>query len=143
MKTIIKSTFATAICVITLNLCNMCFAQCDTTASLCNNHITTDFISDGQQYRALLLGDEVAEFHATFFGGSTYRIAGCSGLTDGNLIFSLYDPEHNLIFTNNDYKNTPYWDFKFTSTIDCTIEAQLESLTQSSGCAVLLIGFER
>lgn len=143
MNTIIKSIFATVICIITLNLFNLCFAQCDSTASRCENHLTTEYISDGQQYRALLLSDEVAEFHATFFGGSTYRIAGCSGLSDGNLVFSLYDSEYNLLFTNNDYRNAPYWDFKFTSTIDCIIEAQLESLSQSSGCAVILIGFKK
>ncbi len=142
MNTIIKSTFAT-ICIVLLSTFSICFAQCDSTASRCEEHLTTEYISDGQQYRSLLLNEEVAEFHATFFGESTYRIAGCSGLSDGNLIFSLYDPEHNLLFSNNDYRNTPYWDFKFTSTIDCTIEAQLESLNQSSGCAVLLIGFKR
>ncbi|MEO6884085.1 MAG: hypothetical protein ABI199_08675 [Bacteroidia bacterium] len=120
-------------------------AQCDTIANVCAKHLETGFISDGQQYRALLLNsDETAEFHATFYGGSTYRIAACSGLTDGNLIFSVYDSQRNLLFTNKDYSNAAYWDFKVTSTLDCTIEAHLDpSTNQGSGCAVILIGFKQ
>ena len=66
-------------------------AQCDSTTSMCQKHLGTKFISDGQVYRALLIGKETAEFHATFFGGTTYRIVGGSGVSDGNLIFSIYD----------------------------------------------------
>jgi len=118
-------------------------AQCDTTASMCQDHLGTKYISDGQSYRALLVGEEVAEFHTTFFGGSSYRIAGCTGNSDGNLVWSMYDVDNNLLYTNNDYRNTPYWDFDFVSTIDVTIEAQLSSLSAGSGCAVLMIGFEK
>ncbi|MFQ5334856.1 MAG: hypothetical protein ACE5DN_02160, partial [Flavobacteriales bacterium] len=82
-----------AIIILSVGLCFLyafrADAQCDTIAGFCSKHITTDYISDGQQYRALLLHDEVAEFHATFYGGSTYRIAACTGTTDGNLIFRL------------------------------------------------------
>ena len=114
-------------------------AQCDTVANLCAKHLAAKFISDGQQYRALLLNaDENAEFHSTFYGGTTYRIAACSGLSDGNLVFSIFDAERNLLFTNNEYKNAPYWDFKITSTLDCIIEARLDSENQGSGCAVIL-----
>lgn len=118
-------------------------AQCDTIAMLCAKHISRDFISDGQQYRALLLGEETSEFHATFYGGSTYRIAGCSGLSDGNLIFRLFDEERNLLFSNSDFKNTPYWDFEVKSTLNCIIEAQLDPTLLNSGCAVMLIGFKQ
>lgn len=118
-------------------------AQCDTTADMCVKHLTAGFISDGQNYRALLLNQEVAEFHATFFGGSTYRIAACSGSSDGNLIFSIFDKDRNLLFTNSEFKNAPYWDFKIENTIDCIIEAQLASANAASGCAVLLMGFKQ
>jgi hypothetical protein len=119
-------------------------AQCDTVASLCAKHLTKQFISDGQQYRALLLNsDETAEFRTTFFGGTTYRISACSGMTDGNLVFYVYDKDRHLLFTNSEHKNAPYWDFKITSTLDCTIEARLDSNHQGSGCAVLLIGFKQ
>jgi len=119
------------------------FAQCDTIASLCDKNITSNFISDGQDYRSLLLDDEMAEFNMTLYGGSTYRFAACSGLSDGNLLFSVYDKERNLLFTNTDYANAPYWDFKITNTLDCIIEAQLNSSTSASGCAVLLVGFKQ
>ena len=119
------------------------FAQCDSTSSMCQSHLGTTYISDGQSYKALLVGDEVAEFHTTFFGGSKYRIAGCSGNSDGNLVWSMYDVKGNLLYTNNDYRNTPYWDFEFVSSIDVTIEAQLSTLSDGSGCAVLMIGFKK
>ena len=90
----------------------------DTIASLCDKHITSSFISDGQDYRSLLLDDEIAEFNMTLYGGSTYRFAACSGLADGNLLFSVYDKERNLLFTNKDYANSAYWDFKITNTLE-------------------------
>jgi hypothetical protein len=116
----------------------------DTVATQCAKHLENTFISDGQQYRALLMNsDETAEFHTTLYGGTLYRIAACSGLTDGNLVFSVYDSERNLLFSNADYKNAPFWDFKITNTLDCVIEAKLSSGAQGSGRAVLLIGFKQ
>jgi hypothetical protein len=121
---------------------NSSFAQCDTIASLCGKHVTKKFISDGQSYRSLLLDQEVAEFHTTFFGGTTYRISACSGLSDGNLIFTVFDKYRNQLFTNSEFSNSPYWDFKVNSTLECIIEAQLSPGT-TSGCAVLLISFKQ
>ncbi len=118
-------------------------AQCDSVANVCSENVTADYISDGQSYRALLHGDQIAEFHATFFSGTTYRIAGCSGFTDGNLIFEIYDQQRNQLFTSSDHKNTPYWDFDFASTVDCIIEAKLNSVNMNSGCATLVIGFKQ
>jgi hypothetical protein len=118
-------------------------AQCDTIASICEKHITTAYIPDGQFYRALLREDEVAEFGLTFFGGTTYRVAACSGTSDGNLIFTVYDQERNVLFTNKEHNNDPYWDLAIAATIDVTIEAQLDTSKSSSGCAVMLIGFKK
>jgi len=59
------------------------------------------------------------------------------------LIFSVYDSDRHLLFTNRDYENTPYWDFKFKSTVDCIIEAQLDNKIKNSGLAVMLIGFKQ
>ncbi len=118
----------------------------DTVASICAKHFQDQFISDGQQYRALLMNtDEVAEFHVTLYGGTMYRIAACSGLQDGNLIFTINDTDakENVLFTNEDYKNAPYWDFKVTSTLDCVIKAHIDpNGSSSSGRAVVLIGFK-
>ena len=120
-------------------------AQCDTIASLCAKHITSSFISDGQQYRALLLNpEEYAEFHTTFFGETTYRIAACSGTSDRNLIFNVYDQDRHLLFSNRSQQNAPYWDFKVKSTVEAIIEAQIDAgRNKGSGCAVILIGFRQ
>jgi hypothetical protein len=120
------------------------FSQCDTIAKICNKHVKLPFVSDGQSYRSLLLNDQAAEFQTTFYGGATYRIAGCSGLSDGNLVFTLFDKDRNVLFTNTSEKSAPYWDFKVNSTLDCTIEAKLNPASgNSSGCAVILIGFKQ
>jgi hypothetical protein len=116
-------------------------AQCDTIASICAKHIISPYISDGQQYRALLLADQTAEFHATFYGGGTYRIAACTGLKDGVLLFSVFDEQRNLLFSNKEFKNSPYWDFKVSSTMEVILEATLGGA--QSGCAVVLIGFKQ
>lgn len=118
-------------------------AQCDTIATLCERHITAAYIPDGQFYRALLREDEVAEFDLTLYGGSTYRVAACSGTTDGNLLFSLYDRDRNLLYSNKEFNNDPYWDLVVANTIDVTMEAQLDNSKAASGCAVLLIGFRK
>jgi hypothetical protein len=117
---------------------------CDTIANICSKHIISSFISDGQQYRAFLLNqEETAQFETTFFGETTYRMAACSGLSDGNLVFTLKDELGNILFSNQEYQNAPYWDFKVKSTIAVTIEARLNPSNSGSGCAVLLIGFKQ
>jgi len=118
-------------------------AQADEAMRLCAKYMKAPFISDGQQYKALLNEDEIAEFHVTFFGGSTYRLVTASGTTEGNVIFRIYDKERNLLFSNSDYDNSPYWDFKFTSTIDCIIEAQLDNNNLQSGYLLMLVGFKQ
>jgi len=119
------------------------YSQQDILLNFCSKNLTNDYISDGQQYISLLNGNELAEFKATFYGGSTYRITACSGSQNGNLIFSVYDKNRKELFSNRDYKNAPYWDFKFNSTMECIIEAQLDENGPKSGFALLLIGFKQ
>ena len=118
-------------------------AQSDTLVKLCTQFLKSPYISDGQQYKALLNGSEIAEFKATFYGGSTYRVVGATGVKLGNLMFTVYDSERNVLFSNKKHQNVPYWDFKFTSTIDCIIEAELDTKSLNSGFALLLIGFKQ
>lgn len=136
------STTVLILLVALLNTGNS-FAQCDTIVTMCEKHITSEYISDGQVYRALVQADELAEFETIFFGGNTYRIAACSGTTDGNLVFRLLDQDKNQLFTNQEYSNAPYWDFHVDSTMTVTVEALLDANKSDSGCAVLLIGFKR
>lgn len=116
-------------------------AQCNLIAQACDPHLE-DYISDGQSYRALLQGDQVAEFHTTLFEGTTYRFAACSDTTGGNLIFTVLDEERNRLFSNENYGTAPYWDFEVPHTMDCIIEARLDPAEKGSGCAVLLVGFK-
>lgn len=117
-------------------------AQCDTIATLCGRHITAAYIPDGQFYRALLQGEEMAEFTVTLFGGTTYRIAACSGLSDGNLLFSVLDQERNVLFSSEEHGQGPFWDLVVANTLDVTIEAHLDPTKAGSGCAVMLMGFK-
>lgn len=118
-------------------------AQCDSTAHFAREFMNDDFIPDGQSYRALLFDGQIAEFQTTFFGKSKYRIAAFSGDEKEQLIFSLYDEENNLLFSNEEHLNSPYWDFEIESTLVVRLEAKLDKTKQSSGCAVLLVGFEK
>jgi len=118
-------------------------AQCDSVATACEKYISSKYISDGQAYRALLSGSDIAEFQTTLFGGNTYRLAACSGSKESNLIFRLYDQDHNMLFSSADFSNSPYWDFALESTMLVTIEAVLDETRASSGCAVLVIGFKK
>ncbi len=119
------------------------YAQCDTEAKLCDRYFDKTFISDGQEYRALLHSDQEAEFKATLFGGNEYRMVSCSGEVAGELIFTLNDKEGNELFNSGDYGNAPYWDFNVENTTEVTINAKLDQNKKSSGCAVVLIGFKQ
>lgn len=127
---------------LTFSYCTKVDAQCDTIAKICSENFTDAYLSDGQQYRALLIDDQTAEFHLTLYGGSTYRFSACSGLENGNLIFRMYDSERNELFSNKKHSLTPYWDFKINSTLNVIIEANLNEKKVTSGCAVLLVGFK-
>lgn len=140
MKLNIKSALVLFILFFAFGTAN---AQIDSTIRLCKSKMNLPFISDGQSYTALINGDEVAEFYATFYGNSTYRIVGYTGSTEGNLIFSVYDQERNLLFTNKDYQNVAYWDFEFDYSMDCIIEARLDQKNITSGLAMLMIGFKQ
>ncbi|HKL39028.1 MAG TPA: hypothetical protein VJ894_00015 [Cryomorphaceae bacterium] len=118
-------------------------AQCDSTASYAQEFMDDNFIPDGQSYRALIFDDQLAEFETTFFGKSKYRIAAYTGMEEEQLIFSLYDEENNLLYSNEKHQNSPYWDFEVESTLNVRLEARLDKTKQSSGCAVILIGFEK
>lgn len=119
-------------------------AQCDTIANYCHkNNFTVDYVSDGQNYRALLFGDQEAEFETTFFGGVTYRVAACTGFSQGNLIFVIKDQDNNVLFESMEQGNAPYWDFKVENTITVKVSARLDALEAPSGCATILIGFKQ
>lgn len=121
--------------------------DCEKIVKVCESYLTgsqgkTRFVSDGQVYTAFL-DREKAEFKTTFYGGSTYRIAASAGSDDDFVIFSVKDPNGNVLFTNRNHKNSPYWDFKVPNTIPVTIETELDLDRKVTGCAVMLIGFKQ
>lgn len=139
--------------IIAVSFASVSYSQitCDSIASVANSYLHTEndkvqsrvFISDGQVYRAFLDEDQTAEFEVTFYGNSTYRIATSAGTADNFVIFEVYDLERNLLFSNYDYVNAPYWDFEIENTIDCTIEVKLDMNKKLSGCVRMMIGFEK
>jgi len=124
---------------------------CDSIASVTNSYLSTSkdaeigryFISDGQVYRAFLDEDQTAEFEVTFYGNSTYRISASAGIEDNFVVYEIYDQDRNLLFSNYDYNNAPYWDFVVENTIDCTIELRLDLNKKLSGCVRMMIGFQK
>ena len=118
------------------------FSQIDSISAFCKKYIQYPYISDGQEYFALLSSGQTGEFHITFYGGTTYRIVACSEPTDKSLKFRIYDKKRNEIFSNEKHDMTTYWDIKFTSTINCIIETELPE-NKVSGIAMLMIGFKQ
>ncbi len=114
----------------------------DSLEKSCASLIKYPFISDGQEYRALVIDGETAEFYYTFYGGATYRLVACSTAGDIAPTFRIYDSNHKLIFSSDYYNNPKYWDFKFTSTIEAIIEAELPPSDVPSGIIILFIGFK-
>ena len=118
-------------------LVNDVFAQCKDRKSYheielncANKYSESSYLSDGQDYRALLRGDETAEFYPTFYDENTYRIAACTDIEGGSLLFTIIDSKGHVLFTNNDHENAPYWDLEFKATLQCKIIVQLTPETQ-------------
>jgi hypothetical protein len=124
---------------------NAAAQDCDSIYRIVEKYITNDakgrpFVSDGQAYVAFL-DNEKAEFKTTLYGGSFYRIAASAGAKDDYVIFTVYDMQDNVLYSNRNFKNSPYWDFKVESTIPVRIETELDTDKKVNGCAVMLIGF--
>ena len=123
------------------------FAQnCEEVAGLCEKLLQENtekqFVSDGQVYSAFL-DREKAEFKTTFYGGTTYRVAASAGKRENYVIYTIKDPNGHVIFSNKNYKNAAYWDFKVAETLPVTIEVGLDPDLKISGCVVMLIGFQK
>jgi hypothetical protein len=127
--------------IIGLNYCNSLNAQ-ESSIKNCADFLNSGFVSDGQEYKAKLDENNKSTFYTTFYGGSQYRIIACSNIKDYPLILSVYDTEKNLLFCNKNYDHTPFWNFTFTSTIDCIIEMEFNTETLLKDEVMLLIGFK-
>ena len=120
--------------------------RCDTLGDIVKgmlNENNETFYSNGQSYKYFLSEDEHTEIVTTLYEGTTYRIATSAGLEDNYMIFELLDRDRNLLYTNADFKNAPYWDFEIENTIECIIEAKLDPNKKLDGCAQLIIAFKK
>lgn len=116
-------------------------SQEETMISTCKDYFKAPYVVSGQPFKALLTGSEVAEFHTSLFAGTTYRIVACqSGMN--NIIFSVYDKNRNLLFSNKNHDFSPFWDFNVMGSLDCIVEAQLDPSKSTSGMALIMLGFK-
>lgn len=118
-----------------------CEGNVDICSVLLQENTEKPFISDGQVYSAFLDRGEKAEFKTTFFGGTTYRISSSAGADENYVIFKIKDPDGNILFSNENYNNAPYWDFIVDESIALTIEVRLDPELKLTGCLAMLIGF--
>ncbi|RPH31526.1 MAG: hypothetical protein EHM93_13205 [Bacteroidales bacterium] len=118
------------------------YSQVEQLQNICSLYFSPEFISDGQEYFASLKPDQKVEFRTTFYGENTYRIVACTNLKKGDLVFTVFDTEKNLLFSNASYNFSQYWDFKFTSTITCIIQVDVKSIKFTPGFVMLLIGYK-
>ena len=120
--------------------------DCERIVKDCEDLLTSSedgqaFVSDGQVYTAFL-DREKAEFKTTFYGGATYRLAASAGSRENFVIFTIKDEEGHVLFSNKNYKNSPYWDFEVETTIPVIITTELDLDLKVTGCVVMLIGFK-
>ncbi|MGE0077963.1 MAG: hypothetical protein AB7S48_08905 [Bacteroidales bacterium] len=118
-------------------------AQIEQLENICSLYFPPEYITDGQEYFAPLKPDQKIEFRTTFFSDNTYRIVACTNLRKGKLVFSVYDTDKNLLFTNESFDYSPFWDLKFTSTVTCVIQVDVKSSKFTPGYVMLLIGFKQ
>lgn len=118
-------------------------AQIEQLKKTCAVNFPSNYISDGQEYFAALKPDQRIEFRTTFYADNTYRISACTNAKKGKLVFTVYDTEKNLLFTNESFSYSPYWDFRFTSTVTCIIQVDVKNPQFSPGYVMLLIGFKQ
>ena len=115
-------------------------SQDDELFSGCLSSFRSPFIVTERSFRALLTGNEVAEFRATFFSGTVYRIVSC-GYESDIIEFTVYDSSRKVLFSSKEHENAEIWDFLMEGSIECVIEAKLIPGKATSGMVFMLLGF--
>lgn len=103
------------------------------------------YIHDGNYNTAVLNEGQEAEIHKTFFAGQKYRIL--VGKEDNlpNIEFKIFNPKHQLLFSNSNNKEIDSWDFQLEESQKLIISLKVlkkENPGQEpiSGCISILIG---
>lgn len=136
-----------ALSAATLLLCLVSFAkpvsaQCDDIAENCAYDLLPPFTSDGQFYRAELFPGESATLRITFYENMVYRMIPCSDNVRTNpVIFTLYDPKGNQLYTNQSTKDQLEWDFTFGATSTYTLSFKFAN-PNAKGCLAIVIGYK-
>lgn len=137
-----KFFYIVSLALILLFIVKPAHSQVEQLQNICSLYFSPEYISDGQEYFASLKPDQKVEFKTTFYGENTYRIVACTNLKKGDLVFTVYDTEKNLLFSNASYDFSQYWDFKFASTITCVIQVDVKNTKFTPGYVMLLIGYK-
>lgn len=130
----------TLLAILCFFLCNWGIAQ--RYVRQCEKLIEKDYFPQEKEYKIQIGQDEQASFHMTFYNDYQYRIAVCSNISDGNLVFTIYDPENKMLFSNKDYNFSQYWDFRFKSTIECVIKVEIQNYEYTKAMISLLVGYK-
>ncbi len=145
-----KKLLLVLVCFVGLGNVSFAQEQCDELPKIAGTYLEENnngsyYVSDGQVYTAFVDADQPAEFYATFYGGSKYRIAATAGSGGDYVIIELHDSEGNVLYSNEGYENSPYWNFEVESTMDVKIVLKIDSdkKDSDSGCITMLIGFEQ
>jgi hypothetical protein len=86
----------------------------------------------------------VVEAAFSVYSQESYRVLNlCQGFSD-NVEFSIYDTEHNLLFSNKSDKNVKFYDFVAQKSGDFTIEFRIPPADMKNGntCVAFAIGYK-
>ena len=120
--------------------------KCDTLGAIVRSIINSGdekYLTDGQSYKLFFGKDETSKVVITLYEGFNYKIATTAGFEDNYMIFELLDEQHNLLFSNVNHNNVPYWNFKVENTIETTIEVKLDPNRKINGCAQMIIAYKK
>ncbi len=107
----------------------------------CHQYLTPGFIPFENSLLMEIKDNETATFHITFYDEFVYRVIACADI-NSDIEFSVYDQEKHLLFSNRDHEYSPYWDFIFNSTLDCTVQVKPIEEEVKNTIVKLLIGYK-
>lgn len=88
----------------------------------CQDLIPQDYIQHEQRFHVTMLAEDLL-FQVTFYKEYAYRIVVLSDQSD-ELAWELLDEDKQVLFSNALFDYSPYWDFNFMDTMECTIKVK-------------------
>jgi hypothetical protein len=130
------------------SLAQTAFAQCSdkTIKKLCREGLGT-YIFESAAFKPLSAfgaKKNVVEAAFSVYSQESYRVLNlCQGFSDV-VEFSIYDTEHNLLFSNKSDKSVKFYDFVAQKSGDFTIEFRVPQADMKSGncCVAFAIGYK-